>query len=285
MKEIVVLSGKGGTGKTSLTASFAILEKGNIVVADCDVDAADLHLLLTPKINETHDFSGGKKAFIQKDKCISCGKCIEACRFDAISDDYVVDPIGCEGCKFCVYVCPVGAIDFNKNISGQYFLSDSRVGPMVHAKLGVAEENSGKLVTYIKAKGENITRQNNKDYFLVDASPGVGCAIIASITGADIAVIVTEPTLSGLHDFERVLKLTKQFRIKSLLIINKYDLNLKMATSIENFAKSNGVKVIGKIPYDDDFYESQVEGKAAVEYSDKLKSMINVIWEKVKENL
>ncbi len=285
MKEIVVLSGKGGTGKTSLTASFAILEKGNIVVADCDVDAADLYLLLSPKVNEKHDFSGGKKAFIQKDKCISCGKCIEACRFDAISDDYVVDQIGCEGCKYCVYVCPVNAIDFNENISGQYFLSESRVGPMVHAKLGVAEENSGKLVTYIKSKGENITRENNKDYFLVDASPGVGCAIIASITGADIAVIVTEPTLSGLHDFERVLKLTDQFRIKSLLIINKYNLNLKMAMNIENFARSNGVKIIGKIPYDDDFYKSQVEGLAAVEYNDKLKDMIQGIWNKVKENL
>lgn len=285
MKEIVVLSGKGGTGKTSLVASFAILEKGNIVVADCDVDAADLHLLLKPKINETHDFSGGSKAFINNEKCISCGKCREVCRFDAISKDYIIDPISCEGCKFCVYVCPVNAIDFNKNISGQYFISESRVGPMVHAKLGIAEENSGKLVTYIKAKGENITREKGKDYFLVDASPGVGCAIIASITGANIAVIVTEPTLSGLHDFERVLKLTTQFRIRSLLIINKYNLNLKMTANIENFAKSNSVSIIGKIPYDEDFYKSQLKELSAVEYNEKLKNMIEKIWNKVKENL
>jgi MinD superfamily P-loop ATPase len=257
------------------------LEKGNIVVSDCDVDAADLFLLLKPNIIEKGDFIGGKKAYINQDKCTKCNKCREACRFDAISKDFIVNPIDCEGCKLCVEVCPVKAIDFNDHISGQYFISETRVGTMVHAKLGIAEENSGKLVSLIKTKGENIAQEQGKNYFLVDSSPGIGCPIIASITGADITIIVTEPTLSGLHDLERVHKLCKGFDIPSFVIINKYDLNLRMTAEIVNYAQFNNLKVIGKIPYDEDFYRSQIEGLAAVEYNKKLKVLIREIWNEV----
>ncbi|NWF52770.1 MAG: 4Fe-4S binding protein, partial [Nitrospirae bacterium] len=208
MKQIVVISGKGGTGKTILTASFASLAK-NKVMADCDVDAADLHLLLQPEIKERHEFRSGVTATIDKELCQGCGECISVCRFNAISEDFTVDPISCEGCTICSYVCPAGAIKLEENISGEWFVSETKYGPFVHAKLGIAEENSGKLVSVVRQKAKEIAEKENLDYVIIDGPPGIGCPVIASLANVDLAMIVTEPTLSGIHDMERVAQVSK----------------------------------------------------------------------------
>jgi MinD superfamily P-loop ATPase len=287
MKELVVISGKGGTGKTSITAAFASLAK-NAVIADCDVDAADLHLVLEPTIKKESEFSGGKQASIIAEKCIGCGKCAQMCRFDALKFDgpgndivgktYTVDSVSCEGCKVCVEFCPVDAIAFEPAINGKCFISDTRFGPMVHAKLGIAEENSGKLVTLIRKEAKAIAEQQNKKLLLIDGSPGIGCPVIASITGADLVLVVTEPTLSGKHDLERVAKLTSNFGIKTLVCINKADINPEMSQSIIEDAGKNGLKVVGQIPYDEAFTKAQIMKATLIEYTggntaEQIKSM------------
>ena len=293
MKELVIISGKGGTGKTSIVAAFANLAK-NAVLADCDVDAADLHLVLEPKIQQTTDFSGGKQATIITDKCISCGKCKDLCKFDAIrlngpandivAKTYTVDSISCEGCKVCVEFCPVNAVEFNDSINGQWFISDTRFGPMVHAKLGIAEENSGKLVSLIRREAKQIAEDQKKQLVVVDGSPGIGCPVIASITGADLVLIITEPTLSGKHDLERVGQLAAGFNIPVLIAINKYDLNSEMADQIETEAKQQNMKIVGRIRYDKAFTKAQIMKCSVVEYtssavSEDIKSMWrNVIY-------
>jgi MinD superfamily P-loop ATPase len=276
MKELVVISGKGGTGKTSITAAFASLAK-NIVLADCDVDAADLHLVIAPDIKEKQDFSGGKKASVIAEKCIGCGKCADLCRFgainlngsanDTIEKTYTVDFVSCEGCKVCVEFCPVKAIEFKDAINGQWFISDTRFGPMVHAKLGIAEENSGKLVTLIRKEAKRIAEEQNKNLLIVDGSPGIGCPVIASITGANLVLVVTEPTLSGIHDLERVAQLTSNFGIQTLVCVNKADINPEMTERIEKDAKEKGLKVIGKIPYDESFTKAQIMKATLIEYT------------------
>jgi MinD superfamily P-loop ATPase len=276
MKELVVISGKGGTGKTSIVAAFADLAK-NAVFADCDVDAADLHLVLEPTIKHTADFSGGKQAFIVTEKCIGCGKCQDLCRFDAINLDgpangtiaktYTVDPISCEGCKVCVEFCPVDAIEFNDSINGQWFISDTRFGTMVHARLGIAEENSGKLVSLIRKEAKRIAEENKKDLIIVDGSPGIGCPVIASITGADLVLIITEPTLSGKHDLERVADLAAGFKIPVLIAINKFDMNPDVAGQIEEDARKRNIKVVGKVRYDKAFTKAQIMKCSVVEYT------------------
>jgi MinD superfamily P-loop ATPase len=288
LKEIIVISGKGGTGKTSIVASFAVLAD-NTVLADCDVDAADLHLLLKPKIEQTHDFSGGKLASIITEKCIGCGKCAQVCNFDAVAFNgpanniiektYAIDPVSCEGCGVCVHFCPADAIEFKDAVNGQWFLSNTRFGPMVHAKLGAAEENSGKLVSLIRKQAKQIAAEQNKNLIIADGSPGIGCPVIASITGADLVLVVTEPTVSGRHDLDRVIELTEHFKIPTAVCINKYDINLEVTKQIEQKAKNKGLAVLGKIPYDITVTKAQIAGKSIVEFSDDgLSNQIKSLW-------
>ncbi|HON91294.1 MAG TPA: ATP-binding protein [Sedimentisphaerales bacterium] len=288
MKELVVISGKGGTGKTSITAAFAALAQG-AVLADCDVDAADLHIVLSPSVKQTSDFSGGRQAAIDPAKCIGCGRCAAICRFEAIHLDgpgngviqktYAVDPVACEGCKVCVEFCPVKAIAFNEAVNGQWFLSDTRFGPMVHAKLGIAEENSGKLVTLIRRKAKEIAEERKLDLVIVDGSPGIGCPVIASITGADLVLVVTEPTLSGRHDLARVADLAANFGIKTLLCINKADINPQMTAQISEEARRRGITVVGEIPYDDAFTKAQIMKATVPEYTGgEITERIKALW-------
>lgn len=287
VKEIVVISGKGGTGKTSLLASFAALAE-NAVIADCDVDAADLHLVIEPDIQRTEDFSGGSRAEIIEEECTGCGRCAQLCRFGAIAEPqeaggaYKVDPIGCEGCGVCARFCPTKAIRFEPALNGHCFVSNTRRGPMVHAKLGIAEENSGKLVTVVRTEARRIANEQNKDWILVDGSPGIGCPVIASITGANIVVAVTEPTLSGLHDLHRVTKLTEHFRIPTFVCINKWDLNPDVAHEIEELAKQRGATVAGRVRYDRVVTDAQIARRAVVEHTDNgVASEMRAVWKTV----
>jgi MinD superfamily P-loop ATPase len=291
MKELVVISGKGGTGKTSIVAAFAALAK-KAVLADCDVDAADLHLVLEPKVKQAHDFSGGKQASIITEKCIGCGKCRDMCRFDAIESNgegnnladrtFTINPVSCEGCKVCVEFCPADAIEFNDHINGQWFVSDTRFGPMVHAKLGIAEENSGKLVTLIRKEAKKIAQEQKRDLLIVDGSPGIGCPVIASITASDLVLVVTEPTLSGKHDLDRVSELTSSFGIKTLVCVNKADVNPQITEQISNDAQKQGLKVIGKIAYDEAFTKAQMIKASVVEYtSGAITEQIKALWRQV----
>jgi MinD superfamily P-loop ATPase len=279
MKQIVVISGKGGTGKTVVSGSFAVLAKNKIMV-DCDVDAADLHLLLHPKIKERHEFISGQTAVIDKKLCKKCGKCVSVCRFGAIKDDFTIEHFSCEGCALCSYICPHGAIRMEENLAGEWFISDTRYGPFVHAKLGIAEENSGKLVAKIRQIAKEEAQKQGLDYVIIDGPPGIGCPVIASLSGVDCALIVTEPTLSGLHDAERVMEVARHFHIPVKLVVNKYDLNPVMTEKIEAFCRDRDVSVIGKIAFDKTVVEALVEGKTIVEYTacpaaDEMKN----IWE------
>ena len=285
MRQIVIISGKGGTGKTVITGAFAALAK-NKVMADCDVDAADLHLLLKPSIKERHEFRSGKTAKIDKKFCKQCGKCISVCRFSAISEDFTVDPISCEGCAFCSFACPEGAIKMEENVSGEWFISDTRFGPMVHAKLGIAEENSGKLVSLVRKQAKELADKNKADWVIVDGAPGIGCPVIASLSGIDCAVVVTEPTLSGLHDADRVISVAKHFGILAKLIVNKYDLNLDMTEKIEQYCKNSNIDLIGKIAFDKSVVEAMVSGKTIIEHkSRQAKEETEKAWQVLQEKL
>ena len=297
MRQIVIISGKGGTGKTVITGAFAALAK-NKVMADCDVDAADLHLLLEPSIKERHEFRSGKTALIDKEKCVECAKCIEVCRFsaigeispqsggEAIGEDFIVDGVSCEGCAFCSFICPVAAINMEENISGEWFMSDTRFGPMVHAKLGIAEENSGKLVSLVRKEAKQLAEKRNAGWVIVDGAPGIGCPVIASLSGIDCAVVVTEPTLSGLHDADRVINVAKHFGISAKLIINKYDLNLDMTEKIEQYCKDNNIGLIGRISFDKAVVEAMVKGKTIIEYAyGKAKKEISEVWERLQAEI
>ncbi len=285
MKQIVVISGKGGTGKTVITGAFAALAEKK-VMADCDVDAADLHLLLNPKIKQTHVFKSGFTAYINKDLCTQCGKCISLCRFNAISDDYIIDSVSCEGCAFCSFICPEKAIDMKENTSGEWFVSDTRFGPLVHAKLGIAEENSGKLVATVRQKAHEMAKENNYDWVIIDGSPGIGCPVIASLSGTDCAVVVTEPTLSGIHDADRVIKVVQHFKVPVKLVVNKYDLNEEMTEKIENYCRNKSIPVIGKISFDESIVKAMVEAKTIIEYNDsKAKEDIINIWNNLQKGI
>ena len=285
MKELVVISGKGGTGKTSIMAAFASLAK-NKVLCDADVDAADLHLLMDPEIKKRYDFQGGGIAVIDPDKCTQCGLCRELCRWEAISEAFEVDPIECEGCGVCVDFCPEQAIDFPLNTCGQWFISDTRFGPMVHARLGIAEENSGKLVTLIRQEAKKLAEKYKLDLILTDGPPGVGCPVIASIGGATGLLIVTEPTVSGLHDMERVAQLADHFKVPGMVCVNKFDLNTDQTQAIEKLAKEKNITVLGRIPFDPVFTKSMVQGKTIFEYNTEsiVGQAVKQIWKKIIES-
>ena len=295
MNELVVVSGKGGTGKTSLVASFAVLAE-KPVLADCDVDAADLHLVLEPRILKRHDFSGGSRARIMAGHCIACGKCEELCRFDAVFDDgpgngrvpktYRVDPVACEGCGVCARFCAENAIEFGPVVNGQWYISDTRCGPMVHARLGVAEENSGKLVYLVRTEAKKLAARQQLDLVIIDAAPGIGCPVIASITGANLVLVVTEPTLSGLHDLERVVDLTRHFGIQTLVAINKWDLNKELSEEINSRARLRGADTVGRVRYDRAVTEAQMRKQAVVEYTNKgAAADISQVWSEVSGKL
>ena len=285
MKQLTVISGKGGTGKTTVTAAFASLAK-NAVLADCDVDAADLHLILSPTIKETMEFKGLKIAKKDPAKCISCGKCLEHCRFDAIDENYDIKNTGCEGCGVCEYVCPADAISLVDRISGHAYLSETRFGPMAHAVLKTAEEASGMLVSLVRENAKRLARESGRDLIIIDGPPGIGCPVISAIAGVDLVLIVSEPTVSGIHDAERVIGVTKHFRIPSLLLVNKFDLNLDMTEKLEKFCLDNGVALAGRLPYDNVTTEAMIASKTVIEHSDEeFAKEMERIWLKVRESL
>ncbi|RJO64420.1 MAG: (4Fe-4S)-binding protein [Myxococcales bacterium] len=285
MKQLVVISGKGGTGKTTVTASFVALA-GQAVAVDADVDAADLHLLLHPTVLESGEYSGGSKAEIDGERCTHCDECRPACRFDAIGVDHRIDPVACEGCGLCARLCPVEAIEMRPALSGHWFRSETRFGPFIHAKLGVAAENSGKLVSLIRTKATEVAQAAGKGLILIDGSPGVGCPVIASLTGCDLALAVTEPTLSGLSDLSRVAELAGHFQIPLAVAINKADLNEAMAAGIEIFCEQKKLKVLARIPFDPAVVKSIAAGETLVEYSTGAAALsLRQLWERTRLEL
>jgi len=290
MKEIVIISGKGGTGKTSITACFALLGGRNVVVADCDVDAADMHLLLQPDYAQSEDFYSGLTAVIDQGKCSSYGKCAEVCRFDAIpviDSCYRVTPLNCEGCSYCFHVCPEKAIAMNENNIGKWHISTTRIGStMVHARLGIGAENSGKLVAKVKNEARRIAVEKDSEIVIVDGSPGIGCPVVSSLSGADFVVLVTEPTLSALHDLKRAYELVKRFHLKAGCIINKSDLNNKVTGTIENYLQKESIIHISSLPYDEAFTKAMTMGLTIVEYDNsRLKAILTKSWQKIEEQL
>jgi MinD superfamily P-loop ATPase len=271
MKQIVVISGKGGTGKTVMSACFAALSR-NAALADVDVDASNLHLLLRPEIREKHVFRSGQKARIDVRKCTGCGLCLPVCRFNALFEDKekrkaVVEPLSCEGCRLCYHVCPEKAIELETPVAGEWYVSTTKYGPFVHGRLGIAEENSGKLVTEVRRKAHQVAESEGRDLLIMDGAPGIGCPVIASLAGTDVALIVTEPTPSGRHDMERIADLAQHFRIQAACCINKFDLNPENSGEIEKWCRGQSIPVVGKIPFDEAVAESVVRGIPFVEYA------------------
>jgi MinD superfamily P-loop ATPase len=281
MKKITVISGKGGTGKTVLTASFASLSRSRILV-DCDVDAADLHLLVHPTLREKHQFTQGSTASIDQDFCTECGRCREVCRFSAIAEDYRVDPVSCEGCWLCCRICPAAAIDMKEDTAGEWYISETAYGTLVHARLAIAGENSGKLVTTIKKAAEEIAREEGCDYMILDGPPGIGCPVSATLSGTDVALVVTEPTLSGIHDMERVFELAAHFNMETAVVINKFDLHRKNTDAISSVCERRGVSIAGRIPFSLTVSESIIRMVPAVEYCEPaVREAIGDAWNRV----
>ncbi|WP_035589025.1 ATP-binding protein [Hippea jasoniae] len=287
-KELVVISGKGGTGKTTLTASLASVIKNKVIV-DADADAANMYILMKPEVKHKELFKGNPKAVINTDRCIKCDQCRQLCRFDAIyvnSDgEYVVDELKCDSCKLCQIACPVEAVDMKDVYSGQWYESETAYGIMVHAKLYPGAENSGNLVTMVKHRAHLIADEKNIEYILVDGSPGIGCPVISTISGANFVIIVTEPTVSGLHDLKRVKKLCDSFKIKSGVVVNKYDLNSQKTEEIEEFAKREGMPFLGRIPFDKCVVDAIVNLQIPYEACDSVKHAVDEILSKAMELL
>ncbi len=283
VNEIAVISGKGGTGKTTICTALAMFAD-NVVLADCDVDAPDLHIILQPKIKSSSEFVASQVAIIDQNLCTNCGLCEQSCRFHAISD-FTVDPIACEGCAVCAYVCPENAIQMTDRQSGNLYESTTRIGDLVHAKLIAGEGNSGKLVTEVRKLGAKIADEQNISILLIDGSPGIGCPVIATVTGIRLGIIVTEPTMSGIHDMKRVLDLLKRFRVTPTVIINKFDLNLENTKAIEQFCQENDIEVLGKIKFDSIMTESMVAAKALPEFAPdhEISHLLERIWNRISE--
>jgi len=282
MKQVAIASGKGGTGKTSLVASFANF--ADAIIADCDVDAPNLHLILKPEILEKIPFEGMELAKIEEDKCIKCGKCEKACRFGAIEDFKVIEE-KCEGCGVCQLVCPVDAIGLHKRVTGYVFVSRTRFGGFVYGLLSPGEEASGKLVSQVRKKAEEMASKEGKEMIIIDSPAGIGCPVIASIGNTNLVVIVTEPTMAAIHDMERVLSTAEHFRVKTVVVINKYDINEEMSKKIEEFCRSRSIDIIGKIPFSKKFVEAMIEGKSVVEYDNEIARIVKNIWENVEKML
>ncbi len=284
MKQIAIVSGKGGTGKTSLVASLAALASQRVVTADCDVDAPDLHLILLPTIRERREFFGMKKASIDESKCTKCGSCLDHCRFGAVHD-FQIDPALCEGCGVCKLVCPSEAVAMIDRPSGYAYISDTRFGPLVHAELFPGEEASGKLVAMVREMARTVAASHKRDLVLIDGSPGIGCPVIASLTGVDLALVVTEPTVTGEHDLERILDVAGHFGIKTLVCINKYDLNLVAARQIEDLCRVRGVEIAGKLPFDPSVVDAMVQAKPIVEVGGPAAEAILGLWKNLAKQL
>jgi MinD superfamily P-loop ATPase len=286
MKQLTILSGKGGTGKTSITAAFAVLAK-NAVVTDCDVDAPDLHMLMHPEIIKTQEFKGSKVAIIDETKCIKCGLCKEKCAFDAITSNLNVDIIACEGCGVCAFVCPKNATTLADRVSGEAYISKTKFGLMSHALLNPGESNSGKLVTLVRQNAKILAEKEKRNLIIIDGSPGIGCPVIASITGVNAALVVTEPTLSGIHDLERVLKLLDHFNVTAFVCVNMCNINVDNTNKILSFCKENGTEVVGIIPFSPEVTEAMVNGKTIVGYSPEsnVAEEIMSMWKKLSRFL
>ena len=292
MKQLAVISGKGGTGKTTLTAAFASLAE-NAVIADCDVDAADMHLILKPRVLVKEDYYGLEVARIDPELCIECGKCREFCRYVAVTENLEVDPYSCEGCAVCTIVCPEGAVSMEKRISGQVFSSETRFGPMAHARLGIGEEASGKLVSAVRSNAKKLAEQYYKDLIIIDGPPGIGCSAIAAITGTDLVLVVSEPTVSGIHDLKRVFELAAHFQIPVVVCINKYDINEENTRLIEKFCTELEIPVLGRLPYDDIATKAMLQEQSVIEYAknsehaneSEFANQVREIWAKVEKTL
>lgn len=310
MKQLVILSGKGGTGKTSITAAFAHLAAqgglaGKVILADADVDAANLELVLQPRLLEQQDFTGGKVAVIDQETCSACGDCQTVCRFEAIhtlspvlirsatrpsgeiGEGYYVDPIACDGCAACVYQCPTGSITMQPQVAGKFYHSESRYGPLYHANLRPGQENSGKLVTLVKQRARLQALDENRQLVIVDGPPGIGCPVISAISGADLALVVAEPTVSGVHDMRRALETLKHFGVRALVAVNKADIFPAGADEIEAFCQQQGVETVGWIPFDLTVASAMVAGEAVTSFQPQAPSSIAIrqVWERVSQSL
>ncbi len=283
VNEIAIISGKGGTGKTTICTALAMFAE-NTVLTDCDVDAPDLHIILQPTIKSSSEFVGSQVAVIDSTRCTDCGICEQACRFHAITDS-TIDPLACEGCGVCAHVCPENAIQMKDRQSGMLYESETRFGHMIYAKLLPGEGNSGKLVTEVRKLGAKIAKEHGSSTVLIDGSPGIGCPVIATVTGIRLGIIVTEPTMSGIHDMKRVLDLLKRFRIMATVIINKFDLNLENTEAIEQYCQENDIEVLGKIKFDPIMTQSMVATKSLPEYAPdhEISHLLQKIWGRITE--
>jgi len=286
LKQVTVLSGKGGTGKTTITAALAQISSPLSLVVDCDVDAPNLHLLLSPNNLAENTFESGKLAIKNSSKCINCGKCLEICRFDAITPEFEIDDLACEGCGACAWICPTKAISMNLQSVGLIFYAETRFGPLVHAKLNIGAENSGKLVSEVIKRGHLKAKEFKKNFIFVDGSPGIGCPVIAALTNANLVIIVVEPTITAIHDMERIFELTQFFKLPSAIIINKADINKDQSVVIKNFCKEVKIPMLGEIPYNFNVYKAMVNGQTILEFGIKgVENQINQIWDHVQDIL
>jgi MinD superfamily P-loop ATPase len=287
MKEITILSGKGGTGKTSITAALASIAR-NALYCDNDVDAANLHLIFQPEIKESNKFISGLKATINSDECSKCGLCKELCRFDAIGINkdgvFQINPFQCEGCRLCERICPQNAISSKRNDNNFWYVSSTRFGTFIHAKMAPGEENSGKLVTQVRKRAKEIAIETGINYIINDGPPGIGCAAISSLAGTNVVVIVTEPTKTGLHDLQRLVELINAFNIPTYVVINKFDINPDITISFQDFLKKQDIPLIAKIPFNKLMVEAMIEGKNIIEFSpdSNISGIVREIWQRVK---